>query len=315
MVRKSVYTILVVSLLLVTAAPANVALAQKPEPPDALALPDGLPAVDMENLPDALQKAAALQESLTPEQHAAVREILDNYQPEMQAISGGLMATGKVEFGAEPQRIDPDIAARMLALVESIEAEMAGVLGADQLALYQAVMQAPEFLGDDAAVPEVAVPTLGELGLAPAEVEGYTSYCFYGPLYGAYAKYYAWWGYVYAYYNYYYYGTTYGYYATLYAYYGWAYMWDALLYAADTYFFLYYTGMYQVTNSYPFPYWCYLYGYYAEYYLYYAYLYAYYDYYYGSGSSYAYYAYYYCLYGNNYAYYTYLYCYYCYYYL
>jgi hypothetical protein len=312
MTRKRLYLLVVVCILLVTMVPANV-VAQRPEPPDPLAQSDGLPAIDMQNLPEALQKAATLQESLTPEQHAAVREILDRYQPEMQAINDALMATGKAPAGAELQPFDRDIVARMAALVDDVEAEMAAVLDADQLALYQAAMQ-PAALSGDEAISELPGAAMPKPDGSPAEAQGYTTNCFYGPQYDARVKFYAAWGYTYAYYNYYYYGTTYAYYAYYYAYYARGSSWNALLYSADTYFFLYYMSSYQIEDSYPFPYWAYYWGTRTRSYENYAYQYAYLDYQ-NTSHTYAYYAYYYLYYAYYYAYYGYYYNYYCYYYL
>lgn len=313
MTRKRLYLLVVVCILLVTMVPGNVVLAQRPEPPDPLAQSDGLPAIDMQNLPEAVQKASALQESLTAEQHAAVRAILDRYQPEMQAINDAFMAAGKVSAGGEFQRIDRDIAARMVALMNGVEAEMAAVLGADQLALFQAAMQPSPFLGDE-AIPGLPDAAMSEPDVSPAEAQGYTTYCFSGPYYDAMVKYYAFWGYIYALYNYYYYGTAYAYNAFYYAYYGWGAAWNALLYSADTYFFLYYWSSYQVEDDYPFPYWAYYWGTGTRYYDYYGYLYAYNDYL-NTGSTYAQYAYLYLYYAYYYSYYGYLNNYYCYLYL
>jgi hypothetical protein len=304
MVRKSSYLLAVICLLLVALAPANVALAQKPEPPTAgLEQFGGPPAIDTENLPEIVQKATALQGGLTPDQHAAVRDILDKYRPEMQAIVEAQMAAEKPSPEAEPQPLDGDIVARTVAMLEHIDAEMAAVLSADQLALYRAVMQ-----------PALEVAAVPELSASPSGGSGYyTDNCYYCPIFGAYADGYSWLGYVYSYYNYYYYGTDYAYYALLYAYYGYAYSRLSLDYSGPTYFLYYYTGQYGIEDDYSYMYWAYSHAYYAEVYTYYAYVYAYYDYYY-YGTSYGYYAYLYTYYAYLYADYGHYYCYYCYYY-
>jgi hypothetical protein len=274
------YLLAAVCLLSVALVPANVVLAQRPEPPEPPVAElegfDGPPAIDMENLPATVEKAAALQESLTPEQHASVRQVLDKYQPEMQAIMEAYMAVPKPEAGDEPQRVDEELSARMTGVLQDIDAEMAVVLDAEQLALYRAVMQptlegvAPES-ADEGAVPQGS----------------YTSNCEYGAYYAAWTSYYGYYGYVYAYYNYYYNGTTYGYYAYVYGYYGFVYGDLALDYSAPTYVQGYYFGMW--TSSYTYNAW--YYAYYAEVYTYYSMYYAYYDYY-DTGHSLAYYTYY-----------------------
>jgi hypothetical protein len=307
MVRRSLYLALLAVLLLAFLAPANVALAQKPEPPNPdLEGFDSPPARDMQNVPDLVQKAVALQESLTPEQHAAGRAVLDSYQPEMQAIAESLFAAGKPAADAEPQPVDADIVARSAAMVSNIEADMATVLDEDQMALFRAVTD-PESSPPDSAADDFAPAA------SPAGTQSYTSYCFYSPYYMTFAKYYAYYGYQYAYYNYYYYGGTYAYYAYLYGYYHYWDSRDSLDYGAPGYFGGYYTGMVSNYSSYSYYYWAYYYADYAEYDGYYAYYYAYLDYYY-YGGSYAYYSYYYSYYGYIYADYGHYYAYYCYYY-
>lgn len=310
MLRKSLYLLAAICMLATTMVPANVALAQKPEPPElGLEQPDGLPVIDVQNLPETVQQAAVLQESLTPEQHAAVRAILDKYLPEMQATTDALVAVGKPAADAEPEPVDRDIMARIRAMFKNIDAEMATVLDADQLALYRAVTQ-PPLPGDD-AMPKPDNTAMPKRDDSPVGPQDYTSNCFYGARYNAYADAYAWLSYLYAYYDYYYYGYSYAYYTYYYAYQTYLYSKYALDYSGPTYFLYYYHGQYGS----GYPYYAYYYSDYAENYGYYAYLYGYYNYYYyGSGSSYAYYAYayaYYAYYGADYAHY---YTYYCYYY-
>jgi len=308
MMRKSLYTVLIVCLLAM--APASVALAQKPEPPT----------LDLEatgDMPEALQQAAALQQSLTAEQHAAVRAILDKHLPDLEAASEALVATmgaapdasmGKMsadadvatragpEAAAEP--VDREAMARVQAVLQAIDADMAGVLDADQLALYRAVMN-PALAAPDAAGPDAAG--------APGS---YTTNCYYGAYYNAYAETRAWLAYLYGYYDYYYYGYTYAYYTYYYAYYAYQYSVYALDYSAPLYFTYYFFNQY--TSGYPYN--AYYYGYYTEYYGYRAYYYGFYNYYYyGSGSAYGYYAYYYgyyAFYGGDYGHYYNYYCYY-----
>jgi hypothetical protein len=255
----------------------------------------------MQNLPETVQKAAVLQESLTPEQHAAVREVLDRYQPEMQAIMEVFTALPKSPAGAEPQPLDKDITARMTAMLYNIDAEMATFLNADQLALYRAVMQ-PPFDGE-------ALPNTSKPEGAPAVPQGsYTDNCFYGAYYTAYTSYYGYFAYIYGYYDYYY-GYPYGYEAYIYSYYGFVYGDTALDYSAPTYVQGYYFGMWTC----DYPYYAWLYSYYAETYTYYGYIYAFYDYYY-YGSTYGYYSYVYGVYANGGADIAEYYTYYCYYY-
>jgi hypothetical protein len=317
MMRKTLYLLLAVSVLAMV--PANVVLAQKPDPPDAfeeaigppLLDPSVLP-LDMQAEPEAVQKAVELRESLSPKQLAAIVRMLDRYAPEMQAMADTLLAgmnadVGGMVFGApaaaEPERIDADLAA-MNALVADIDAEMAAILDADQLALHQAAM-----VGLDEPLPGGAASS--GWGVAPAEAEGYTTNCYYSPIYGAYAKYYAYWGYIYAYYAYYYCGTSDCYYAYLYAYYGYWYSRYALDYSGPSYFGAYYTGMVSVENSYTYIYWAYYYSLYSYIYNYYSYVYAV-DCYNGCSNTYSYYSYQYNYYSYIYGYYAYFYAYNCY---
>jgi hypothetical protein len=320
MMRKTLYLLLAVSVLAL--APANVALAQKPEPPEGLEEsigpvpldPNILP-LDMQGASEAVESAVQLRESLSPKQIAAIDNMLAKFGPEMQAISEALAAASGVDIGkmavgeaaAEPERLDADLAARMQALVADMDAEMAAILDADQFALHQAAL-----VGPDEPLPGAAASSGG--GVAPAEAEGYTSNCWYSPLYGVYAKYYAYIGYVYAYYAYAACGTTACYNAYYYAYYGYWFSRYQLDYSAPGYFGSYYTGMISVVDGYSYLYWAYYWGYYSYLYNYYSYVYATNCYSGCSGSSYAYYSYIYNYYSYYYAYYTYIYAYYCYYY-
>jgi hypothetical protein len=331
MVRKTLYMSAVICLLLAVVMPANVAMAQKPVPPVANKAQVGAqPQIDLTSLPEVVQKAAQLQKSLSPSQQDAVRKVLDQYRPVMLMIASADMASNTAVAAPagfqqalkepavkqpEAKRVDQNQAARMAALLSKIDAGMAAILNADQLALYRAVMKP-----DLATKPDLASTVAN--GLKPAGPDpatkpdsatspqgSYTSYCFYGAYYDAYTKYYAYYGYVYGYYDYYYNGTTNGYYAYLYGYYGYTEARTALDYSAPTYFGYYYTNLY--TSGYPYN--AYYYSYYAEYYEYYAYYYAYYDYY-NTGTTYAYYAYYYDYYGYSYSSNARYYTYYCYYY-
>jgi hypothetical protein len=300
MIRKYVYLFLAVCLLFGAAAvPTNVALAQRPEPPaPEFGLPDGPPEIDFQNPAPAIKKGVELQNSLTPSQHEAVRQILDSHLPEVKAIYDALAATGRT---STPQPLDKSITARMWALVDAIDADMATVLDADQLALYRAVVN-PDLDGLGPLNNPADAPK-------PLGINDYTEYCWYCAYYDAYAKYYSYYGYLYGYYDYYYYGGDYSYYAWNYAYYGYLYARYALDYSGATYFSYYYFGMYST----DYPYYAYEYSYYSYYYMYYAEQYAYYNYYY-YGGTYAYYGWaydYYGLYGAEYAY---IYAYYCYYY-
>lgn len=287
MLRKSLLVSFVL-LLLVTMVPAQSALAQKPEPPGDESI-DGPPSI--ESMPDPVrevtQKAVSLQESLTAEQHAAVREILDKYQPEMQAIADVLVAGKKPVVEDEPQPVDRDVVERMNTMFGDIDAEMATVLNAEQLALYRAVTN-PDFSNremmlqpSDADAPEQS----------PSAAQGYTDYCSYSPTYQAIAELYSLYGYIYAYYSYYYYGGDYAYNAMVYADYALWYGSDALRYSGQCYFETYYAGMMTYYDDTSYAYWAYYYGDYADDYGYNAYIYGYYDYYYYYSSDYAYYNY------------------------
>jgi hypothetical protein len=318
MVRKKLYLLTVVCMLSVALMPAGVALADKPEPPKFdLERPGGPPVADMASLPEAVQQAVALQEGLTAEQHAAVRAILDKHLPEVEATTKALMAelgvtvdasVGKlpsapdVATNGEPapnaEPVDREIMARIEAMVNSIDAEMAAVLDADQLALYRAVVR-----------PELARPDTVEAEAAAGPEGSYTSNCYYGAYYDARAEAYAWLGYLYAYYDYYYNGYTYAYYAYYYAYQTYVYSRYALGYSAPVYFTYYFFNQY--TSGYPYN--AYYYSSYAETYGYYAYYYGYYNYYY-NGTTYGYYAYVYNYNAYSAADYGHYYTYYCYYY-
>jgi hypothetical protein len=296
MLRKSVFLFLAVAVLLGGfMVPSKSAQAARPEPPTVEGIQP--PAIDFANPPETVQKAVDLQNSLTSEQHAAVRAILDKYLPELESIQGLMAAQGKPQR-TEPAQLDSAILSRLAKVVADIEADMAGVLSADQFALFQAVTR-PARSG-------VQMSVVNSAGL-----DGYyTDYCWYGAYEDAISWYYGYYGYLYSYYNYYYNGGTYAYEAYYYAYYGWYYAGLALDYSGPTYFQSYYVGMWWT----DYPYYAYLYSYYAYYYMYYATDYAYYNYYY-YGWTYAYYAYYYNYYAYYYGYWSYYDTYYCYYYL
>jgi hypothetical protein len=277
--------------------PAQSALAQKPEPPGDESI-DGPPSI--ESMPDPVrevtQKAVSLQESLTAEQHAAVREILDKYQPEMHAIADVLVAGKKPAVEGEPQPVDRDVVKRMNAMFDAIDTEIATVLNAEQLALYRAVMN-PDFLDSVMSKPIGADAPKQ----SPNAAQGYTDACSYSPTYQAIAKLYSLNGYIYAYYSYYYYGGDYAYYAMVYASYALSYGDAALSYSGQCYFETYYAGMMTYYDDTSYAYWAYSYGDDAYYYGEYAYLYGYYDYYYYYSSDYAYYNYLYNYYAYVYA--------------
>lgn len=301
MFRKSLLVSFIL-LLLVTMMPAQSALAQKPEPPDLESF-DGPPSTESmtESTREIAQKAASLQESLTPEQHAAVREILDKHQPEMQAVVDLLVSSPKPSPDVDPLSIaiDESIVPRMEALVESIETEMATVLDAEQMALYRDVTNGAfhrETGSEKAAMPENAAPQGGGGG-----GYGCTDYCLYAPTYEAYAEYFGYYGYLYAYYSYDYYGSSYAY--------------NAMEYASDAFFndhmALKYSGPVYFEcsvgvpitwyyNDTAYTYWGYSYSWNGYYYAYYAYQYAYNDYAY-TGSTYGYYSYIYNYYSYIYA--------------
>ena len=298
MLRKSVFLFMAVAVLLGGfMVPTSNAQAARPEPPKV----DGIqpPAIDLANPPEIIQKGVQLQNSLTPEQHAAGRVVLDKYLPELTAIHEMLAAMGKPQR-SEPAQMDAAIVERMNKLVADIEAEMAGVLSADQFALFQAVTK-PAMPGQQMSIA------------SPTGINGYyTDYCWYATYENTLAFYYAYYGYLYGYYDYYYYGGDLSYNAWNYAYYGWIYAGYALDYSAPLYMQSYYLGLWWS----DYPYNAYYYSYYSYYYMYYAEYYAYWNYYYYStGYDYAYYGWAYDYYGLNYAYYSYYDAYYCYAYL
>lgn len=298
MLKKCVFVFLAAALLLGgLMAPSGSALAARPEPPAVEGIQP--PALDFANPPDIIQKGVNLQNSLTVDQHTAVRAILDKYLPQLQSIHEAMAAQGKPQHG-ELNKMDAAMVTSMKELAASIEADMASVLSADQLALFQAVTK-PTFNR-----PEMDLIT-------DQGVQGYyTDYCLYGAYEDAGAWYYSYWGYLYGYYDYYYYGGDLSYNAWYYAYYGMLYADAALSYSGWVYFAAGYWGMWWT----DFPYYAYYYSYYSYYYMYYAEYYAYWNYYYyGYGYDYAYYGWAYDYYGLDYAYWAYYDTYYCYYYL
>lgn len=327
MLRKTLHVSIVICLLAALIMPASAAVAQQrfpPAPQTGKMQADDPAKIDLGPLPEVIQKATQLQQSLSPSQQAAMRAVLDQYQPELMQISavdvaGGAAgaaptgATGKPLDTNQPEsrRMDGNRVARMQAVLNKIDAGMVSILNADQLNLYRAAMRPESGSTPAGNFPMMAAPGLvskpDSVGLeqltkpdsaSSAPAGGYTSYCFYGAEYDAITSYYAYWGYIYAYYNYTSYGTTNSYYAYIYAYYAFNYILTAINYSAPLYFSWYYAGWY-LSGS---PYNAYYYSYYARYYSYYAYQYAYADYQ-NTGHTYAYYAYLYNYYAWYYGYY------------
>jgi hypothetical protein len=299
MTRKLVSLILALCLLFVSTTAVG---AQKPQPPQISAAPTVEPSLS--ELPETVQKAVMLQESLTTAQQTAVRQVLDSYRPEMNAIAQVFMATPKGQV-TDLQKLNPMVMKRMKEMVANIEADLNGVLSAEQMAwfhsvLYPEMQQAPQL--PSAQIPEIKAPEAAE-----------QTYCFYGAYYDAGGNSYGWMGYLYAYYSFYYYGSNYAFCAYQYAYYGYVYARYALDYSGPTGYSLEYYGIYNNEGDYPYPYYAYVYAYSAYDYFYYAYVYSYYDYYY-TGTDYAYYAYAYNSAAYNSVSYSYVYDYYCYYY-
>lgn len=297
MFKKAVYLLLVVAIVMgVGFLPNKTASAQRPQPPTDRPAPQ----VDLQNLPLPLQKDKELRASMSPDQKTGMANVLLAHMPEFKDIINTLNAQGKSD--GTPKQVDKELANQLTAILKTIDSELAAVLSADQMALYRAVVM------PDSALDKPVAPTAGTDGY-------YTDYCFYGTYDNAYAKYYAYYGYLDAYYHdyilyYYGYSDYYAYYAYIYAYYGYLYSRYALDYSAPTYISYYYFNLY--TTDYP--YYAYYYSYYAEAYQYYAYLYAYYSYYYEVYTDYGYYSYYENYYGWYGAYYAEYYTYYCYYY-
>lgn len=349
MLRKSLHVSIVICLLAAIIMPASVAAAQQPLPPSTPQTGQVQPVDPVKNggpLPEVVQKAVQLQQSLSPSQQAAIRAVLDQYRPELVDIAAvdtasrdGVAAPNGFKAGvkqptanlpettqSEAKRFDGNQAARLTAVLDKIDAGMAGILNADQLSLYRAVVK-PDFASSPmtavpglTAKPESASPNLlgkpqpagpnllSKSDSAPSAPAGYTSNCYYAAYYGAVATYYGYYAYIYSYYEYYYYGNTNGYYAYIYNYYTYYYLKYGLDYSAPLYFLWYYMGIYQ--SGYPYN--SYYNNYYGSYYSYYGYYYAYYEYA-NTGNTYAYYAYLYSYYAYNYyAYYAYYYAYYCY---
>jgi hypothetical protein len=310
MLRKSIYLLLVVAMVMgVAFLPSQSVAAQRPQPPTTDGRAGGPPAIDYNNLPLTIQQANQLNASMSHEQAGAMAHILEAHMPAFKDIMLALTAQPRSTDG-QPKAVDKSVADRLTAELNSIDAELALVLSADQLALYRAVMQ-----------PGGTLPQ-SDVSATPSGTNGYTDYCFYGAYESAYAKYYGYYGYYYAYYNWYilyYYGYSYyyAYDAYVYSYYGYLYSRYALDYAGPDYFSMGYFGMYSNTDDgYSYPYLAYVYAYYADEYQYYAYIYSYYAYYYDYYyTDYAYYAYVYNYYGWYYgSYYADIDLYYCYYY-
>jgi hypothetical protein len=295
MLKKSIYLLLVVALVMgVAFMPSQKVSAQRPQPPTTGGRPASPPALDYNNLPLALQQANQLNASMSRDQGGAMARILEAHMPAFKDIMLALTAQGRSD--REPKQVDQSVAGRLTAELKAIDAELALVLSADQMALYRGVMN-----------PDAAL-SVTDMGKSTSGTNDYTSYCWYGPYENALAKYYGYYGYVYSYYNWYYlyyygYSYYYAYDAYYYAYYGYLYDRYALDYSGPTYFSFYYTGMYSVdADGYSYPYDAWYWSYYAEMYEYNAYVYAYYAYYYDiSYTEYAYYGYYYNYYGWYYA--------------
>jgi hypothetical protein len=274
MLKKCVFLFVVAALFFGGfMVPTGSAQAARPQPPAIEGIQP--PELDFSNPPETIQKAVQLQDSLTPEQHAAGRTILDKYLPEVRAIHEAMAAQGKPVHN-QLTKTDPALVQRMNDLVNNIEAEMAGVLNSEQFAMWLAVTKP--------TLPGMEAKAASGMG-----VEGYyTDYC----LYGAYENAGTWangyWGYYYGYLDYYYYGGELSYNAYYYAFYAMTYADYALQFSGWVYFASGYWN--QWYTDYPSN--AYYWSYYAEYYFYYAYYYAYWNwYYYSTGYDYAYYGY------------------------
>lgn len=280
------------------------------------------PSVDGLAVPDAVKAAVALRASLSADQLASIKAMVERYNSRVKEAGQGLQDPAGQEANAAPKpssdKASTPQAAASLAAASSIQAakavqaqmeainsdmdkEFASILNADQLKLFQASKPV-----NNSSKATAAQGPLGTAGSPDSSVQASTS-CYYAGQYAANATYYLYWAYYYAYYNYYYYGTTYGYYAYLYSYYAYySYAVDALAELGGAYFSILqlgsdFSGLGSAGVS--DAYYAYYYGYYGS-------LYGSYDYSYGSGSIYAYYAYLYGYYGYSAAYNAYYYGYY-----
>jgi hypothetical protein len=287
----------------------------------------------------AMESAKALKESLTAEQVAAIKAVLDSHAAELSAITAQLpdpnavsstpraylplvitngSSSAQSSSSADAPKLTSsaslDRNAALLsvlnqsdALQATISAEVAALLTSDQQALdakaFAPVKGARQALDKalSASSANVATPNSAETP------DYYSTYCYYAGQYASYAAYYGYYGYLYGYYNYIY--NTYGSYNAYYdLYYGRYYAFYGLREVAAGYFDLIILGSDFNGNVSA--------GlsdnYYAYYYTYYGYNEAYSNYS-SYGYTYAYYAYYYGYYANQYAYNAYYYNYYCYY--
>jgi len=342
MIRKA-RTVLTACLVLLTLAlSTTLTAAQQPlsprlevTPPLQGHLKEGFsaPLGDKLAVPDAVRTTVKLRESLSANQQAAIRAVLDRHALDLQAIRQRLpeqgnganlsvgnklprqqqldrMTEGNTNVAGSNSKVSAqDIqrdtnllknlgktATRLKGIQDQIDREVTALLTADQQALY---LQSVKPLQQAGAQTAAAINR-------EASIQS-TSDCFYGAYYGTIAKYYAYVAYYYGYYDYYYYGNTYAYYDYLYNYYAYSYAYNGLRDAAAAYFDSAYGFGYDFNNQSDSAYTNFVY---AEYYAYYGSLYGYYSYYY-YGSAYGYYGYYYGYYADYYSYYAYYYSYYC----
>jgi hypothetical protein len=286
-----------------------------------------------------MDSAKALKDSLTAEQVAAIKAVLDSHAAELNAITAQLpdpnavsttpraylpvvitSGSSSAQSASSPDApkltssASLDRSATFLSLLKqsdsvqsAISAEVSALLTPDQQALeakaFSPLKSARQGLEKalTASPAKVATPNSG------STPDYYSTYCYYGGQYASYAAVYAYYGYLYGYYNYYY-NSAGSYNAYYYLYYGYLYANYGLREVSAGYFDLIiwgsdfngYVGT-GVTDNY-----------YAYYYTYYGYTTAYSNYS-TYGYTYAYYAYYYGYYANSYAYNAYYYNYYCYY--
>jgi len=331
---KKLLVALLVFVLVVPTVVASGPPPQGPPPPPAPPLPPVVGLKELGSIPGAdfadrpvlreelagmelsskkLAKVQELDRSLTDEQRASIRQLLDNnLPPALGKVGDPVPLIQSVEELGQLTEAMETLLPELSRWQDAMSAEMLRILTPEQYALYQdSLLPPPVQLPAIEAQPGSGAGTKAEVFKADEAVrmtgiEPQTeSDCYYSYIYAYYAYLYSYYQYIYAYYAYYY--------VTDFTHY------DLLVMAYDAYYldyygyiYAYYAYYYYYNATYAYyAHWCLIRGRILEYY---AFQLAYEIYYYLTGDSYSYYAYYYSYYGWLYKYYATYYAYYCYYY-
>jgi hypothetical protein len=216
MSRNSVLRCLIVLLVLVVVLPPAGVRAEGPSgsvaerrlPSAGAKLPES---VEKLSKTEYLQQAAALKESLSAEQQAALAAVMARYEPELAAIAKGLperpaakpasrdrWATEEQTWSAaEAARFALELGPKLEKIRTELDKEMAAVMTAEQWAQFQALRP---------VMPAALVSGQPLRKVSPADpgaTEYSATYCYYAAQYASVAEFYAFYGYLFAYYNYY----------------------------------------------------------------------------------------------------------------